>query len=182
MRVINLLKSVICALALYTDLTHAAFDTAFVVSSEMGNRLAADGFPLTLELGPERMFVTQPILIYLDKERLGISVRFQAYDHRPAEKIAISETGDAQFSGELDFDPVTCQILLHEPKLDSLKFDRDTVESRLLSEKIRKIWQQQINNPLEADVPSHRYIAPFKDNIRDISYDGENITLHIFYD
>jgi len=182
MRIANLLKSVIGASAVYTSLAHPAFDTSFEVSSEMGNRLAANEFPLTLELEPERLFVTQPILIFLDKKRLGISVRFQAYDHRPAANIAISETGDAQFSGELDFDPVSHRILLHNPKLDSLAFDRDTREAMLLSEKIKKAWQEQVSNPLRADMPPHPYIAPFKDNIRDISYDGKTITLHISYD
>lgn len=182
MRIANLLKGVIAASAVYTSLAHPAFDTSFEVSSEMGNRLAADEFPLTLELEPERLFVTQPILIFLDKKRLGFSVRFQAYDHRPAAKVAISETGDAQFSGELDFDPAGRKILLHNPKLDSLEFDRDTREARRLSEKIKKAWQNQVSNPLQADIPSHSYIAPFKDSIRDISYDGETIRLHITYD
>ena len=182
MRITNLLKSLIGASAIYTSLAHSAFDTSFEVSSEMGNRLAAAEFPLTLELEPERLFITQPILIFLGKKRLGISVQFQAYDHRPTAKVAISETGDAQFSGELDFDPVTHRILLHNPKLDSLEFDSDTQEARRLSEKIKKAWQEQVSNPLQAEMPPHPYIVAFKDNIRDISYDGETITLHISYD
>ncbi len=182
MRIAKPLKILIGTLAFYTSLAHSAFETSFEVSSEMGNRLAANEFPLTLELEPERLFVTQPTLIFLDKKRLGISVRFQAYDHRPAAKIAISETGDAQFSGELDFDPVAHRILLHNPKLDSLKFDRDTREARHLSEKIKKAWLDQVSNPLQADIPPHPYIAPFKDNIRDITYDGQAMTLHISYD
>lgn len=182
MRIANFLKAFIAASVLCASLAHAALETSFEVSSEMGNRLAADEFPLTLILEPERLFVTQPRLIFLDKKRLGITVRFQAYDHRPAAKIAVSETGDAQFSGELDFDPVTHQILLHNPKLDSLHFDRDTGDAKRLSAKIKNAWQAQVKNPLQADIPSHSYIATFKDNIRDISYDGKAIRLHIFYD
>ena len=182
MRIESFWKSVIGVSVVYASLVHAAFDTSIEVSSEMGNRLAAAEFPLTLELEPERLFVTQPVLVFMDNKRLGISVRFQAYDHRPAEKVAVSETGDAQFSGELDFDPVTQQILLHNPKLDSLKFDRDTKEAGRLSEKIKKAWQQQVGNPLQADIPPHPYIAAFKDNIRDISYDGEAVRLHISYE
>jgi len=182
MRVANLLKGIIGASAFYASLALPAFDTSFEVSSDMGNRLAAEEFPLTLELAPERLFITQPVLIFLDEKRLGVSVRFQAYDHRPAAKVAISETGDAQFSGELDFDPVTHRILLHNPKLDSLEFDRDTQEARHLSEKIKNAWQEQVNNPLQAAIPPHPYIQPFKDNIRDISYDGQTIKLHISYE
>jgi hypothetical protein len=182
MRLANLLKGVIFASAFYASLAHSAFDTSFLVSSEMGNRLAAEEFPITLELEPERLFVTQPILIFLDPKRLGFRVRFQAYDHRPASTVAISETGDAQFSGELDFDPVTQRILLHNPKLDRLEFDRDNLEARRLSQKIKEAWREQVSNPLRADIPPHPYIAPFKDNIRNISYDGENIKLHISYD
>ena len=182
MRIAKQLNIVIGALALYASLAHSAFETSFEVSSGLGNRLAANEFPLTLELEPERLFVTQPTLIFLDKKRLGISVRFQAYDHRPAAKIAISETGAAQFSGELDFDPVTQRILLYNPKLDSLKFDRDTQDARHLSEKIKKAWLKQVSNPLQTDIPPHPYIEPFKNNIRDIVYDGQAITLHISYD
>ena len=182
MRIANLLKGIIGASAVYANLAYPAFDTSFEVSSEMGNRLAAEEFPLTLELEPERLFVTQPVLTFLDKKRLSISVRFQAYDHRPAAKTAISETGDARFSGELDFDPVAHRILLHNPKLDSLEFDRESPEARRLSEKIKEAWQAQVSNPLQADIPPHPYITPFKENIRDISYDGKTITLHISYE
>ena len=182
MRIANLLKVIIGATVVYTSLAYPAFDTSFEVSSEMGNRLAAEEFPLTLELEPERLFVTQPVLIFLDKKRLAISVRFQAYDHRPAAQIAVSETGDARFSGELDFDPVAHRILLHNPRLDSLEFDRDTPEATSLSEKIKEAWLAQVSNPLQADIPPHPYITPFKENIRDISYDGKTITLHISYE
>jgi len=182
MRIASLLKSTIFVPLLFVGLAHSAFETSFLVSSEMGNRLAAEEFPLTLELEPERLFVTEPILTFLDPKRLGFRVRFQAYDHRPASTVAISETGDAEFSGELDFDPVTQRILLHNPKLDLLEFDRDNSAARRLAEKIREAWQGQVSNPLRADIPPHPYIAAFKDNIRDISYDGENIKLHISYD
>jgi len=182
MRIANLLKASIGASLVYTSLAHPAFDTSFEVSSEMGNRLVADEFPLTLDLEPERLFITQPTLIFLDKKRLGISVRFQAYDHRPAAMVAISEDGSARFSGEPGFDPVTSQFLLHNPKLDSLEFDRDTPEARRLSEKIEKAWQEQVSNPLQAEIPSYSYIEPFKDSINNISYDGETIKLHISYD
>lgn len=182
MRITNLLKCALGASAVYPSLAYPAFDTSFEVSAEMGNRLAAEEFPLTLELEPERLFVTQPVLVFIDKKRLGISVRFQAYDHRPAANVAVSETGDAQFSGELDFDPVAHRVLLHSPKLDSLEFDRDTPEAKRLSDKIKDAWQTQVSNPLQADIPPHPYIVPFKDNIRDISYDGKTITLHISYE
>ena len=182
MQTANLLKYFVVASVFYNSLAYPAFDTSFLVSSEMGNRLAVEEFPLTLELEPERLFVTQPTLIFLDQKRLGFRVRFQAYDHRPGSTVAISETGDAQFSGELDFDPVEQQILLHNPQLDRLEFDRDNPEASRLSRKIRKAWQEQVNNPLQADIPPHPYITPFKDNIRNISYDGQNIKLHISYD
>ena len=182
MRFANLLMGIIGAWAVYASGAYAAFNVSFEVSSEMGNRLAAEEFPLTLKLEPERLFVTQPVLIFMDEKRLGISVRFQAYDHRPAENIAISESGDARFSGELDFDSVAHRILLHNPKLDSLQFDRNTPEAMRLAEKIQAAWKAQVSNPLQADIPPHPYVAPFKENIRDISYDGKAITLHIGYE
>jgi hypothetical protein len=155
--------------------------TTVPISSELGTSIASDQFPLTVKMDKGSLFLTEPRVLFLDEKRIGMQVRFQAYDHRPAEGIAVSEMGRAQFSGELDYDPDARQILLHKPEIDTLKFDRDTAVTHRLLRELETAWSEQIMNPIRSDIPQHPYVLPFKENIQDLSYDGKNINLTISY-
>jgi hypothetical protein len=155
--------------------------TTVPISSALGTSIASDHFPLTVTMDKGRLFLTEPLVVFLDEKRIGMQVRFQAYDHRPAEGIAVSEMGRAQFSGELDYDPNSRQVLLHKAKLDSLKFDRDTAVTQRLLGELKTAWSDQVTNPIRSDLPQHPYVLPFKENIQDLSYDGNNIKLTISY-
>ena len=156
--------------------------TTVPISSELGTNIATDQFPLTVKMDTGNLFLTEPQLVFLDEKRIGIQVRFQAYDHRPAEGIAVSEMGRAQFSGELNYDPDARQILLHKPKIDQLKFDRDSAVTHRLLRELETAWSEQVTDPIRSDIPQHPYVLPFKENIQNLSYDGKNINLTIFYE
>ena len=116
---------VACVLLLSTGRAFAGLGTVVPVSAESGTSIAGNLFPVGLKLQQANLLLTAPTLIYIDAQRLGLRVRFQAYDHRPAQGIAESETGWMQLSGKLGFDQESREILLHEPSMDNLEFVRD---------------------------------------------------------
>jgi len=160
---------------------HAQTKTTLPISAELGTSIAESQFPLGLRLETVNLLVTEPGVLFPSTTRLAMQVRFQAYDHRPDEGIAISEMGRARFSGELDFDPATREILLHDPRVDQLTFDRDNAVTKRLLVELRTAWDQQAENPLRTEFPQHPFVAPFKEFIQDVSYDGKNITLEFSY-
>jgi hypothetical protein len=166
---------------LLTGQAHSQLVTRVPISVESGTSIAGSLFPLTIALDHGKLFLTDPTLLFLDDERLGMEVRVQAYDHRPEEGIAISETGRARVSGKLDYDPATRQVLLHAASLDKLEFDRDNQASDEFSSQVRASWSSQLTDPLRSELPAHPYIMPIKDNIEDISYDGQNIYINLIY-
>ncbi len=166
---------------LITGQAHSQLVTRVPISAESGTSIAGSLFPLTITLDHGKLFLTDPTLLFLDDERLGMEVRVQAYDHRPQQGIAISETGRARVSGKLDYDPATRQVLLHAATLDKLEFDRDNEASGKFSSQVRANWSSQITDPLRSELPAHPYILPIKDNIEDISYDGQNIYINLVY-
>jgi len=161
---------------------YAAAGTTVPISAELGTSIAADLFPVTVKLTPGNLFLTEPLLLFLDKGRIGMQVRFQAYDHRPAQGIAISEMGRGRFSGKIGYDRGTRQVLLHDPRIDELEFDKkNDVTQRLLTQ-LKAAWSAQVTNPIRTELPPHPYILPFKNNIQDLSYDGKVINLAISYE
>jgi len=161
---------------------YSGIGTTVPISAELGTSIAGDNFPLTVKIGKGSLFLTDPTVLFIDDKRIGMQVRFQAYDHRPAEGIAVSEMGRAQFSGELDYDPGARQILLHEPKIDKLEFDRDNAATKRLLSQLEATWSAQVKNPIRSELPQHPYVLPFKENVQDLSYDGNSINLTIFYE
>lgn len=160
----------------------ATSETTVPVSAELSTSIAGDLFPVTLKLGTGSLFLTEPVVLFLGKGRIGMQARFQAYDHRPAQDIAISEMGHAVISGKIGYDIGTRQILLHDPMIDKLEFDqRNEITQRFLTQ-MNAAWSAQVTNPLRAELPPHPYLIPFKNNIRDLSYDGKNINLTISYE
>ncbi|MEH6634420.1 MAG: hypothetical protein V7700_02830 [Halioglobus sp.] len=170
------------ALVMMTGKADAAFETTVPVSAELGTSIAGNLFPVTVKLSNGSLFLTDPYLLFIDNKRIAIRVRFQAYDHRPAQSIAISETGIALLSGRVGYDPDARQILLHDPTMDSFEFDHDSdVTQRFLAE-VNALWVAQVTNPIRSEIPPHAYIYPFRDYIQDVSYNGKNINLKILYE
>jgi hypothetical protein len=163
-------------------LAQAQLGTTVKVSEEFATSIAQSLFPITVKLEPANLFLTDPTVTYIDGKRIGLRSRFQAYDHRPAQDVAMSEIGHAMISGELDYDTLRREILLHNPHIDTLVFDRKNSNSQSLSTTIRSAWTEQVQNPLRSKIPPHPYVIAFKDNIRGISYDGQNINLHIAFE
>lgn len=171
-----------CSLLMITGKAYSAAGTTVPISAELGTGIAGDLFPVSIKLPTGNLFLTDPVVRFLDEERIGMQVRFQAYDHRPAQGIAISEMGDALFSGRLGYDLGTRQILLHDPRIDKLAFDhKNEVTQRLFTE-LKAAWSAQVTNPIRADLPPHPYLLPFRNNIQDLSYDGKSINLTISYE
>ena len=159
-----------------------AATTTVLISAELGTSIAADLFPVTIKLTPGNVFLTEPRLLFLEQGRIGMQVRFQAYDHRPAQNIAISETGRAAFSGRIGYDPVTRQILLHDPMIDTLEFDRNSTVTKSILAQLQDAWRTQATNPMRAELPPHPYLIPFRNNIQALSYNGNNINLTVSYE
>ena len=168
-------------LLIKAEQAYPEIETTVPVSAEVGTSIARSLFPVGVDLSKFKLFLTEPSLIFIDPQRLGMQVRLQAYDHRPAEGIAESEMGRALFSGQLGFDPNSRQILLHEPGIEKLEFDRETAASRLFYSALIGAWSEQVTDPMRFEIPPHPYVLPFKDNIRNLSYDGKSINIGIRY-
>jgi hypothetical protein len=172
----------IMASTLLRNPASAAISSVVPISQELASRIAEKLFPAGLELNTGNLLMTEPEVVFVDSERLALKVRIQAYYHRPDQGIAISEMGWAQISGGVDFDPKTRQILLHNPSIDTLDFDRKNDASRDFHSDISENWLNQVTNPMRTDIPPHPYIILFKDNIRSVTYDGQNISVEIAYE
>jgi hypothetical protein len=180
----------ISALALFTIIASmllrnpalAAINSVVPISQELATSIAGQLFPAGLDLNTGNLLITGPKVVFVDSKRLALKVRIQAYYHSPDQGIAISEMGWAEISGGLDFDPETRQILLHNPSIDTLEFDRENEASRDFHSDISENWLDQIANPIRTDIPPHPYIILFRDSIRNITYDGQNINVVIAYE
>ena len=169
-------------LLLVGPMAQAQLGTTVEVSEELATSVAQSLFPITVKLEQGNLFLTEPAVAYIDGKRIALRTRFQAYDHRPAQDVAMSEMGHAMISGELDYDTSSREILLHNPHIDTLVFDRKNSNSQLLSTAIHAAWTEQVNNTLRSEIPPHPYVITFKDNIKDVSYDGQNINLQIAFE
>ena len=156
--------------------------TILPISEELATHIAADLFPVTVNLSKGNVFLTEPRLLFLDKQRVSMQVRFQAYDHRPEEGIAVSEKGQALISGILDYDRVSRQILLHDPRIDELEFDRNSDVVLDMHSEMKTVWSALVTDPIRSEIPAHPYTLLIKDNIQDLSYDGKRISLKVLYE
>jgi hypothetical protein len=156
--------------------------TTLPISAELGSSIAADLFPVTLNLSIGNVFLTEPRLLFRDNQRVSLQASFQAYDHRPEEGIAVSETGHAIISGRLDYDLVSRQILLHDPRIDELTFDQTSGVTQDLHHRIKAAWSALVTNPIRSEIPTHPYTLLIKDNIQALSYDGKRINLTVLYE
>ncbi len=182
MRANTLFALITCSLLTISGMLYAAAGTTVPISAELSTNIAGDLFPVTVKLTRGNLFLTEPVVQFLDKGRTGMQVRFQAYDHRPAQGVAISEMGRAVFSGKIGYDLATRQILLYDPEIDKLDFDRKSEITQHMLTQLKDAWNMQVTNPIRAELPPHPYLIPFKNNIQDLSYDGKNINLTISYE
>jgi hypothetical protein len=171
----------VCGLSLAAVAALPAAVTTVPISAALATSIAADLFPVTVKVSNGKLYLTQPVAQFIDSERIGMAFRIQAYDHRPAQGIAISEMGRATISGALGYDPVTQQVLLTDPRIETLEFDQKNEASLNFLTSIKNAWSVLVTNPMRAPLPPHPYLLPFKNNIQDLSYDGRNILLTVSY-
>lgn len=172
----------ILSLSFVTGQSVSAQGTTVPISAGLATGIAADLFPVTVKLNQANLFLTDPVALFLDNGRIAMQVRFQAYDHRPAQDIAISEMGRATFSGILGYDSGTRRILLTDPAIEALEFDQDNAVTQRLLSAMNTTWSAQVTNPIRAQIPPHPYLLPFANNIQNLSYNGKNIILTLSYE
>lgn len=160
---------------------HAAFATTVPVSADTATSIARSLFPVSVRAATRNLFLTDPVVIFISDRRIGLQAQFQAYDHRPEEGVAISETGQLVVSGEVGFDPKTRQVLLYEPRIDKLLFDTQSKLTQRLHAEVQAEWKAQVSNPIRAEIPPHPFIAPFKEGIQDITYENRSIFVQVWY-
>lgn len=159
----------------------AGFATTVPVSADSATNIARSFFPVSLVSGSGNLFLTDPVVVFIDDRRLGLQVRFQAYENRPEKGIAISEEGQALVSGEVGYDLESKQVLLYDARVDELAFDTESSVTQRLRADIQSAWQAQVTNPIRADLPPHPLILPFKDGIQDVTYEKRSIYIQVFY-
>lgn len=159
----------------------AGFGTTVPVSAESATNIARSLFPVALDVGPGKLFLTEPVVIFLDDRRVGLRAHVQAYEHRPEQGVAISEEGDITVSGELGYDLKTRQVLLYSPRLDQLDFENPGEVTKRLRAEVQAAWDAQVSNPIRAEVPPHPFILPFKDGIQDVTYQKQSIYIQVWY-
>ena len=160
---------------------YAGFDTTVPVSAQTATNIARSLFPVSLKSGAGNLYLTDPVVIFIDDKRIGLQAHLQAYDHRPEQGIAISEEGDAVVSGEVGFDPQTRQILLYNPKIDRLAFVNESAVTKRLRADVQAAWEAQVTNPIRAELPPHPFITPFKDGIQGVTYVNGSIFVQVGY-
>ena len=181
-KAVSLYRRIACYLLLLASAhAHAVIETTVPISAELGTSIAVEAFPVNVPLSQGNVYLTEPLMRFLDAGRIAIQVKLQAYDHRPSEGFAISETGQATLSAKIGYDPIARQVLLRDPRIDDLRFDRDSDVTRDLDRRVRQEWAARVDNPLRTELPPHPFLVPFRNNIKDIAYDGENVELVIIF-
>ncbi|MCB1694630.1 MAG: hypothetical protein KDI10_07870 [Halioglobus sp.] len=160
---------------------YAGFGTTVPVTAETATNIARSLFPVSLKAGDSNLYLTDPVVVFIDDRRIGLQAHLQAYDHRPEQGIAISEEGQAVVSGEVGYDTATKQILLHEPRIDKLVFDTQSEVTKRLRAEVLATWESQVTNPIRAEVPPHPFLTPFKGGIRDVTYEQRSIFILVWY-
>jgi hypothetical protein len=186
MKVISARLRAICLLVVVASVLRAGsatagFATTVPLSADSATNVARSFFPVSLEAGTGKLFLTDPVVVFIDDRRLGLRVRFQAYENRPEKGIAISEEGQALVSGEVGYDLTSKQVLLYDARVDELVFDTDSDVTQRLRAEIQSVWQAQVTNPIRVDLPPHPLILPFKDGIQDVTYEKSSIYILVVY-
>jgi hypothetical protein len=162
-------------------MANSAIETTVTINASMGTSIAADLFPVSVKLTEANLFLTEPSVVFQNPERIGLQLRFQAYDHRPAQGVAISEMGRAKISGKIGYDTQTRQVLLYDPRMDDIIFDNRNPNTARMLAQIQSAWTAQVTNPIRAELPPHPYLIPVRNNIRGVVYDGDKILVNVSY-
>jgi hypothetical protein len=169
------------AALLFASPGRAGFGTTVPVSAETATNIARSLFPVSLAVGTDKLFLTNPVVIFLDDRRIGLQAHLQAYDHRPEAGVAISEEGQVLVSGEVGYDMKTREVLLYAPRIDKLTFDNESEVTKRQRAEVQGAWEKQVTNPIRAQVPPHPFILPFKDGIQDVTYEKRSIFIQVWY-
>ena len=176
-----LMTSWLAALALIAVVASAAITTTVPVTEESASNIAVSMFPVSLKLDKTNLFLTEPQIVFVDRERIAITTRLQAYDHRPEDGVALSETGSGTLSGRVSYDRASREVILHDPVLEQLQFDRKNPTTDQFARELRDAWSEITEEPIRSELPPHPYIATFREHIDDILYDGKHISLVLVY-
>ena len=169
------------AILVFASPGRAGFGTTVPVSAETATNIARSFFPVSLSVGAGKLFLTNPVIIFIDDRRIGLQAHLQAYEHRPEAGIAVSEEGQVLVSGEVGYDLKTREVLLYAPRIDKLTFNNESEVTRRQRAEVQGAWESQVTNPIRAPVPPHPFILPFKDGIQDVTYEKRSIFIQVWY-
>lgn len=170
-----------CVLATAAESAPPPEGVTVPISQETGTSIAASAFPVALALSAGTLYLSDPRVVLADPARVSLATRFQAFDLAPPSGVAISETGSALVSGVLGYDAGTGEILVHQPRLERLAFDREGDTVDLMRQRVMAFWRQHTASTIRAELPPHPFLLPFGNRITDIRYDGRAINVYLRY-
>ncbi len=157
--------------------------TAIPLPPDVATSIARTQFPMTIPLSGDSLFVSDPVIIYLDPPagsagpgRVGLSVNVQTLHRQPDQSLVASAPGRAELSGELGYDRQTAEILVHRPSIDKLSLDGAQERDSIARE-----WRERITDPVRVPLPAHPYLLPFRQGIQDISVEQGSVVIRVLY-
>ena len=179
--------ALIASLLLCSVNTMAGFGTTVPVTADVATSIAGSVFPQTIALDKGSLYVSEPLVIYPDPtangpKRISLQVNVQVLQRQPDQTLVATLPARAQLSGEVGYDRETAQILLINARVESLEFDPAEKNAEQLRIDLDRNWKERITNPLRVDVPAHPYLLPFKQGIRDISFQEQGIVVDVWFE
>lgn len=180
--------AVIASLLLPAVNASAGFGTTVPVTADVATSIAGSAFPQTIALDKNSLYVSEPLATYPDAaattgpRRISLQVNVQILQRQPDQTLVATLPARAQLSGEVGYDRETTQILLINPQIDSLEFDPAETNAEQIRADLNRNWNERITNPLRVDVPAHPYLLPFKQGIRDISFQEQGIVVDVWFE
>lgn len=173
-------------LMLIAAASSAGFATTVPVSAELATNIASSLYPQTIALDKDSLFVSDPIVSYpgagANTERVSLRVNVQILRRQPDESLVATAPGIAEISGEIGYDRQATQILLINPRVDSLTLAPGEPKAPQLRADLLRQWDMKITNPMRVDVPGHPYLLTFKQGIRDITLSDEGIVIDVMFE
>jgi len=157
--------------------------TAIPLPPDVAVSIARTQFPMTIPLSGGSLFVSDPVIVYLDPPagaagpgRIGLSVNVQTLHRQQDQSLVASAPGRAELSGELGYDRQTAEILVHRPRIDKLSLDGEQERDNVARE-----WRERITDPVRVPLPAHPYLLPFRQSIQDITLEQGSIVIRVLY-
>ncbi|MEP0202414.1 MAG: hypothetical protein ABJ084_06485 [Halioglobus sp.] len=173
----------IALLASASQTSFAVFGTTVPISAELATNIANSVFPQTVPLRENSLYVSNPVVLYTSPDankasgqaspRLRLQLNIQSLRRQADNTLKANAPGQAEVSGELGFDPITRQILLINPSIDSLQLGPGDLDGQALREELDRQWAEQVTNPMRIELPAHPYLIPFRQGIKDIRLDEQ---------